>query len=503
VSDRFDKFDRSIYLFFGLTFSHFLWASSHGLDRLIRDSYRFRQTQNAITSLSMMEGGPFFRYEMPVLGVPWALPFELPIYQWLVARFAIFSQIPLDTSGRIISILFFLGSLPGLYLALRNVKLRRPSALMFISLLLMSPLYLFWSRTFMIESTALFAGSWFLACGTSSHKRTKWLGVFFGALCSLVKLTTFPGFILAYLGLRAMQGAFKLDDARAKNWHSLAIELTCLVMIPTLLGIGWSNWADSVRRENPLAVFLWNENLTGWLFGTAEQRFSPYFSSLMYVHATHANIGSRALYFVAITAILVSPKFWRQFIFCLALFVIPPLIFTNLYIVHHYYFYACGLFLVAAMGWSVLSIAEKSQWTAVAIFCLTLFLQAGDFHHGYFIAQNSDLPGQRSFTDLTGAIQRLTLPREAILIYGYDWEPDIAYYARRRAVMDREFRQINVDPAINAALKNTERAYPVTALVVCQNALGHPELIEPAVKRLRLEPSPAFSGLCHVYARKR
>ena len=44
--------------------------------------HNFRQTQTAITSYYMIRGGPFLKYETPVFGVPWSIPFEFPLYQW-------------------------------------------------------------------------------------------------------------------------------------------------------------------------------------------------------------------------------------------------------------------------------------------------------------------------------------------------------------------------------------------------------------------------------------
>jgi hypothetical protein len=34
----------------------------------------------------MLEHGAWLKYEDPVMGPPWSLPFEFPLYQWIVAE---------------------------------------------------------------------------------------------------------------------------------------------------------------------------------------------------------------------------------------------------------------------------------------------------------------------------------------------------------------------------------------------------------------------------------
>ena len=45
----------------------------------IRDLHAFRQTQTAITVTYLLKVGPWLAYQTPVLGPPWAIPFEFPL----------------------------------------------------------------------------------------------------------------------------------------------------------------------------------------------------------------------------------------------------------------------------------------------------------------------------------------------------------------------------------------------------------------------------------------
>ena len=95
-------------------------------------------------------------YETPVLGPPWSIPFEFPLYQWLVAAVAGTHLLPLDQAGRLVSVVFFLLTLIPTHSLLAALRIPGPMRLVFLSLVLVSPFYLFWSRTFLIESTGLF-----------------------------------------------------------------------------------------------------------------------------------------------------------------------------------------------------------------------------------------------------------------------------------------------------------------------------------------------------------
>lgn len=81
-----------------------LWAVSVGWYHSIFDFHGFRQAQTAISANSILYGGPILHYETPVLGPPWSIPFEFPLYQVLVALLAKLLSSPLDQTGRFVSV---------------------------------------------------------------------------------------------------------------------------------------------------------------------------------------------------------------------------------------------------------------------------------------------------------------------------------------------------------------------------------------------------------------
>ena len=122
------------------------WAFSAGWTHSILDLHGFRQAQTAISVRHLLEGSSWLAYEVPVLGAPWAVPFEFPLYQWLTAGSTWALGIPVDQSGRLVSVLFFYLSLVPLAYLLAQLGVKRRDRLLLLSLVLTSPLYLFWSR---------------------------------------------------------------------------------------------------------------------------------------------------------------------------------------------------------------------------------------------------------------------------------------------------------------------------------------------------------------------
>ena len=58
-----------------------------------------------------------------MVGAPWSIPLEFPIYQWIVALIR-FMGIPIDVGGRLISFAFFIGCLVPLRMLFRTLGLK-------------------------------------------------------------------------------------------------------------------------------------------------------------------------------------------------------------------------------------------------------------------------------------------------------------------------------------------------------------------------------------------
>jgi len=269
--------EKILFLIFAVCLIHSFWGISGGWNNPLIDVHAFRQTQTAISVFYLLKGSPWLAYETPVLGVTWSIPMEFPLYQGIVAILVKLFQTPIDQTGRFVSAFFFYLSLIPIYVILSYLQVARAFRWLFLSLFLASPLYLFWARTFMIESTALFFSLAYLAC-IAVYFRYKspiiaLLACLFGIAASLTKVTTMAGFLIlacVWIGINWV----KKDSSRnlAKD---LLIPVVVFIIIPFLLAKIWVNFADAQKLLNPMAAdLITSKALRDWNFGTIAQKLS-------------------------------------------------------------------------------------------------------------------------------------------------------------------------------------------------------------------------------------
>ena len=98
-----------------------LWGVSVGWRSLNLPGHEFRQAQTALTAYHVKQTHDFsLDYATPVLGKPWAIPFEFPLYQWSVVVVSDRSGLGLIKAGRIVSLACFYLMVPALFLGLGN-----------------------------------------------------------------------------------------------------------------------------------------------------------------------------------------------------------------------------------------------------------------------------------------------------------------------------------------------------------------------------------------------
>lgn len=97
-----------------------------------------------------------FAYETPVASAPSSIPFEFPIYQLPVVRISEIFGASLYSAGRIISYIFLVLCLFPVRSITKNLQLPDSVFLVFSAILFSAPVYVYWGRTFMIETATLF-----------------------------------------------------------------------------------------------------------------------------------------------------------------------------------------------------------------------------------------------------------------------------------------------------------------------------------------------------------
>jgi hypothetical protein len=155
---------------------------------------RFRQTQTAMTVWSMVEAGISpMAYPTPIVGPPWRIPFEFPLFQMtaaLVAR----SGMGLDVACRVAAILWFYASAWFLYAFCRTRFTARGQTVFALLYYVWAPFTVTWSRACMIDFTSValalgYAG--FFARWLQTGRKACWiLAMGLGVLTYGVKITT-------------------------------------------------------------------------------------------------------------------------------------------------------------------------------------------------------------------------------------------------------------------------------------------------------------------------
>ena len=88
-----------------------------------------------------------------------------------------------------------------------------------------------------------------------------------------------------------------------------------------------------------------------------------------------------------------------------------------------------------------------------------------------------------------------------ILIYGLDWSAEVPYYAKRRAIMDRDMLPLD-SPVMKESF---ERSLPnekkLAAVLFCNGTQNQKGEVETRVEKLGFNPEPVHKdGLCEIYS---
>jgi hypothetical protein len=403
---------------------------------LVRNT--FRETQTAVSAYWIWRGGPWIAYETPVLGFPWAIPYEFPTYEWIVALLRL-TGVPIHIGGKLVSFSFFIGCLFPARSLFRTLELPISSFLIFAILFLTSPFYLYFSGAVLIESCALFFGFWWLACYARFLRQRRasdavW-SLAAGSLATLSKLTTFAPF--GFLGGLLFLIAVKKCLARGKPVTQLFVD-GLLCVFPLIPGLAWVPFTDALKSQNAVGAMLTSSNLAIWHFGTLAQRLdvSNWHDIILGRMLLQAFGDSLVIAGLVWVAALASARYVALLGAASAAFVITILVFTNLHLKHDYYQYSNLVFAIAAVAFSITCIAEKRLLRPLAL--LVLFAVVAG-HLTYFYRAYAPILSQASWTDpkirIALAAKQNTSQDQALVVFGDDWSSVIPYYSERKALV--------------------------------------------------------------------
>ncbi len=468
----------------------------------------FRQTQTGHSTRFIVEENNYaLAYPTPILGRPWSIPMEFPLYQWTVAKLTQHSSLTLVESARTVSLLGFYASLPAFWLlaALAGVPVARRWWCLIPVIL--SPVTILYGRAFLIETMAVAFAAWFVLSFILMlrHRSVLWLAAtaLFGVLTGLTKATTLlaAGIPCAVIGLRTFFATLKTGDradARALvGWGAAAA-------FPAFVATWWwTRFADTTKALNPIGQALSSDKLTGFNFGEhlIEGRFTWDRWSQLFAQWDLALAPALLIGGLAVVAAVLSRRLRGPALLCLATFLGTQVIFPNLYSIHDYYFTAIAG--VAALGWglTLCGVAEQARWGRGAALVLLgglAWAQIATFDNNYRQGMVEGSAGD----DLTNGLYRLTEDDEVIIIAGDEWNSVIPFYAQRRALM-LPFGTVNRRDILAQAFANLD-PNEVAALVMVREERTNQAFLDYAAEVFDFAREPLLRvGYADVYFTRR
>lgn len=494
----------------------------------LTDHYGFRQTQVATVARELAEGGPWFPYLMPVLGPPWTVPMEFPVYQIAVGWIMNITGLPLEPAARILSIVSGLACLPIIFRISTLMGIDRVSAFLIVFLTGFSPLFMYWSSTVMIETFTLAMCLGFVWCALEYLKKDRlWLlpiGASFALLASLAKATTFLIFAIAVFLLFAALFLQRWREERMGLQVSKIVRLAmpwfaygCAMLLPAILiALAWVSYSDAVKAGSPLTSFATSESLSKWNYGTYGDfketmgylvtpfrggAFPPIFRQ---VFGTFWVI----LIAAAIVGTYLRPAHRMTVAALIGLAVLAPFIFSNLYEVHYYYWVANFVFFSAAVGiglggliaytHSELSstfrvLAQAARVAVIGVIGVVVLIGAQSTLNSAFLDRTRT--ASQTFPSIGSAIANATDPNDVVYTFGFDWDPTLQYYSDRKMVMARA-----PNPALNYG---QEQGVSPALLVFCGKSKAEEEmksiLAHPFLAQKKFQPIET-ERFCALYA---
>lgn len=464
---RFEQASGSLRALQTFAFVALLFSAYYTLNYIhqpLADAHAFRQTQTALTSYWMMQEGWQLAYQTPVAGFPWAIPFEFPLYQAIVAALSSLTGFELEATGRLVSYLFLLACCWPAFAISRRFNLPRAVPWVFCALLLTSPLNVYWGRTFMIETAALF---FTLACLPFAIDLIRGIGgwrsitlFFVFATAGVLQKSTTTGPVLLFLAMAATVVHVRAHGLGMQTVRRL-LPVAFVIGAVLAIGLAWAHYADLVKMHNVWGRQLTSRELATWNFGTLAQRIDPATWALVIWERT-LNWNAAGLFGILLLALpwFVARQHrryaWLSAI-ALVLYMLPLLIFTNLHYVHEYYQVACVVYLLASLaiiigGW--LPAVSGTQLVAPVVVLILMLVNVSVFNSAYGIVTRRSIgeldPRSIQAYEVGQYLRAHTQPGEGVAIFGQGYSSEVAFQAQRKAITTesrlRENRQVWDNP---------------------------------------------------------
>jgi hypothetical protein len=461
--------------------------------------HEFRQTQTALITHYIDKDDNFsLLYETPLVGKPWvSILMEVPLYEWAVVGLSRSTGLPHFMAARTVSAACFYLSLPALYLLLGRFGLPRPRRLLVLALVLCAPVYIYYSRAFLIDAMAFMFSAWWLLAFVRAMDERRWpwlvLATVAGTGAALVKSATFA----VWLPPAAAYGAWLLGrDLRAGTGWRAPLQTLAWGLATVVVALGalraWIAYTDPIKAAHASAWIFTSQTLSQGNWGLFDLR--ALFSAEVWrqlLHCWEQAIASRWIIAGGLLAGLTLPRVRGPVLGLGAAFFAAQALFPNAYAYQDYYFYSIAVFGLAALGFTLVGLLDTG-WPRVLvalIVAVPFAAQVRAYWQDYRVGQSADLQGGFPLTDL---LRDHTPEGSVLVIAGADWAGIVPYYSQRKALMIRN--GLEDDRAYLRRAFNDLEGENISALVLHGPLRQHQNLITIAAVRLGLDArGPTFS----------
>jgi hypothetical protein len=458
--------------------------------------HEFRQAQTGLSIKFIQRDQDYsLAYPTPLFGPPWSISMEFPLYQWAAAWLGTQFDLTTPQSGRAVSIASFYLMLPAIVLLLRTFRFSRVYINYALILVLTAPVFIYYTRAILIESTVLCFSVWFLYFFVRLSQSPHWTWCFgtmcFGSLAAILKVTTFMvwgsgaliGGIWWFMHVRRTRGV--RDANRNLRWAAVS------AIAPVICGIWWIVTADQIEALSPSGDFLTSANLREFNLGGWTERTSltswltilDNFGRALFPSWLFGILGASSL-FLAISRRTIWPLIltgWAAAVWAG---------FPGLYRIHDYYFYAMALLPLGAVAFTVAQIGQSKTGRFIAP---ALVLSDSGFQlHGYFENYaDTQFMVSNGGSQMERFIRDASPPDSVIIVVGAHWSPQMAYYMERRSLMILD--SIAQDAASTRALLACLDNETVAGLLVVKDFRSETDAIAAIARRFNIESEIVLS----------
>ena len=428
-----------------LSFLYSLWiAIRYNGNGLLNPSFSFRQSQTEITAYWACHDGFRLAYETPVAGYPWAVPFEFPIYQWLVALLSCRTGLPEGHVGCYVSYAFLVACIwPAERICKSLFKTHWLGYfLAFASILFSAPIDVFFGPAFLIETAALFFTLGFVAymirmIQGNRSRRTLILTALFMTLAILQKAPTIlpllPFFAAAFIYVN-------YQDIRTNLWRAYAARAAlATLIIPFLIGTAWVKYTDAIKVHNAFGRGLTSSVLTEWNFGGDRLDWHLWLWVIWYRNVV-TNLGGWLGLGIALLGLAVLDRRHRiAMVSGTLLFLLYFMIFTNIQFRHEYYQISNEFLVIFTLAVAIGGMMALNKHVMPLVGALALVA---------LIATNvrffTNSPNYKSLHHRVGTedpvlesayfVRDHTDPSKPIVVFGDDWNSEFPLYSERKGL---------------------------------------------------------------------